>query len=187
MDGTFRLESTAALLHRVRSGDLSARERLCARYLPILRRWAAGRMPHHHRDLVDTADLTQITLMRVLNQIGSFQPHHEGAFLGYLRDALLSSIRDEIRRSARRGGGKSVEIDEADWRPVMAEAVGVETLAEYEQALNQLKPDERELVLLRFEFGMSFHEIAEATERASADAARMAVKRALVSLSGLLS
>ncbi len=187
MDGTLRLESTAALLHRVRSGDLSARERLCARYLPILRRWAAGQMPHQHRDLVDTADLTQITLMRVLNQIGTFQPQHEGAFLGYLRDALLSSIRDEIRRSTRRGGGKSVEINEVDWRPVMAEAVGVETLAEYEQALNKLKPEERELVLLRFEFGLSFDEIAEATERASADAARMAVKRALISLSGLLS
>jgi RNA polymerase sigma factor (sigma-70 family) len=186
LDGTLRLESTAALLHRVRDGDLSARERLCAMYLPILRRWAAGQMPHNHRDLVDTADLTQITLIRVLNQIDTFQPRHEGAFLGYLRDALLSSIRDEIRRSTRRGGGKSIEIDDADWRPLVAQTVGMETLAEYEQALGKLLPEERELVLLRFEFGLSFQEIAEATERASADAARMAVKRALISLSELL-
>jgi RNA polymerase sigma factor (sigma-70 family) len=187
MDDTQRLESTALLLQRVRSGDLDARERLCALYLPILRRWAAGQMPHKHRDLVDTADLTQITLLRVLNQIDHFQPRHEGAFLGYLRDALLSSIRDEIRRSARRGGGRSVEIDDADWRPMVAEAVGVETLADYERALNQLDPEERELVLLRFEFGLSFQEIADATERASADAARMAVKRALTALAELLS
>ncbi len=186
MDGTSRLESTATLLQRVRSGDLSARERLCALYLPILRRWAAGQMPPKHRDLVDTADLTQITLIRVLNQIHTFQPRHEGAFLGYLRDALVSAIRDEIRRSARRGGGKSVELDDADWRPLVAQAVGMDTLAEYEQALTSLAPDDREAVLLRFEFGLSFQEIADATERPSADAARMAVKRALTALSELL-
>lgn len=186
MDTTQRLESTALLLQRVRSGDLVARERLCALYLPILRRWAAGQMPANHRDLVDTADLTQITLIRVLKQIDSFEPRHEGAFLGYLRDAMLSSIRDEIRRSARRGGGKTVDLDDVEWRPLVAASVGVETMAEYEQALTRLSPDNREAVLLRFEFGLSFQEIADATERNSADAARMAVKRALTALAELL-
>ena len=46
--------------------------------------------------------------------------------------------------------------------------------------------DDREAVLLRFEFGFSFQEIAEATERPSADAARVAVKRALAALATLL-
>jgi RNA polymerase sigma factor (sigma-70 family) len=186
LDGSTRLESTARLLQRVRAGDAAAKERVCELYLPVLRRWAAGRMPAKHRDLVDTADLTQITLMRVLKQIDTFQPRHEGAFLGYLRDALLSAIRDEIRRSSRRGGGKSVDLDDADWRPLVADSVGLETLVEYEQALLKLSPDDREAVLLRLEFGLSFKEIAEATERPTADAARMAVKRALTALSQLL-
>lgn len=189
MDSTQRLESTATLLQRVRSGDDSAKDRLCALYLPILRRWAAGQMPRQHRDLVDTSDLTQITLIRVLSQIDTFQPRHEGAFLCYLRQALISAIRDEIRRSRRRGGGKSDDIDEVagqEWRPLVAESVGMETLVEYEQALAKLAPDDREAVLLRFEFGLSFQEIADATEKVSADAARMSVKRALAALAELL-
>jgi len=186
LDETYKLESTATLLLRVRSGDESAKDRLCALYLPILRRWAAGRMPQQYRDLVDTADLTQITLIRVLDQVDNFQPRHEGAFLAYLRSALVNAIRDEIRRSARRGGGKTIDLDDAEWRPLVADAVGQETLVEYEQALTRLSADDREAVLLRFEFGLSFKEIAEATERPTADAARMAVKRALTALSELL-
>jgi len=184
MDSTYRLESTARLLQLVRIGDVGARERLCALYLPILRRWAAGRMPLQHRDLVDTADLTQITLIRVLGQIDTFKPRHEGAFLCYLRQALLSAIGDEIRHSTRRGGGK-VELEEG-WRPLVAESIGLEALVEYEQALARLDLDDRQAVLLRFEFGFSFQEIAEATDRPSADAARMAVKRALAALAVLL-
>lgn len=186
LPATSRLESTATLLRRVRDGDLTARERLCALYLPVLRRWAHGQMPHNARDLVDTHDLVQITLMRVLDRVAQFEPRHEGAFLCYLREALLSSIRDEIRRSVRRGGGKRVELDEALPLPAIAEAVGADTLAEYERALALLEPGEREAVLLRIEFGLSFAEIAEALEKPSADAARMAVKRALVALAGKL-
>jgi RNA polymerase sigma factor (sigma-70 family) len=187
MDSTDPTESTATLLRRVRSGDLVARERLCKLYLPILRRWAAGQMPSDHRDLVDTSDITQITLLRVLDQIHHFQPRHEGAFLGYLRDALMSAIRDEIRRSTRRGGGgKNVELADADWRSLVVESVGMETMADYEKALATLAAEDREAVILRFEFGMSFEDIASATERVSADAARMAVKRALAALSKLI-
>jgi RNA polymerase sigma factor (sigma-70 family) len=185
-DAPAKSESTATLLHLVRGGDGSAKERLCALYMPILQRWAAGQMPRQHRDLVDTSDLTQITLLRVLDQIDSFQPRHEGAFLAYLRSALINAIRDEIRRSLVRGGGRSDDIDDMQWRPMIAEATGLDTLVEYEQALTKLSVDERELVLLRFEFGLSFQEIADATERASPDAARMAVKRALAALAKLL-
>jgi DNA-directed RNA polymerase specialized sigma24 family protein len=62
----------------------------------------------------------------------------------------------------------------------------VETLAEYEKALSTLNPDYREAILLRFEFGLSFAEIAQATERPTADAARMVLKRALQALAELL-
>ena len=53
---------------------------------------------------------------------------------------------------------------------------------DYEQALARLSPEQREAVILRLEFGMGWAEIAAATERASADAARMLVSRALVEL-----
>lgn len=96
----------------MRSGDGSAKDRLCAIYMPILQRWAGGQMPRQHRDLVDTADLAQITRLRVLDQIDSFQPRQKCEFLAYLRQALLNAIRDEICRSMVRGGGRSDDIDD---------------------------------------------------------------------------
>ena len=48
-------ESTATLLSLLRQGDESARERLMARYLPMLRRWAHGRLPQYARDLKEPA------------------------------------------------------------------------------------------------------------------------------------
>lgn len=49
-------------------------------------------------------------------------------------------------------------------------------------ALARLEDDDRELVIGRVELGLSYPEIAVSTGRASANAARMAVVRALVRL-----
>ncbi len=53
----------------------------------------------------------------------------------------------------------------------------------YEAALTCLTEDQRQAVVLRIEMGMSFQEVAEATESPSADAARMLVARGLARLS----
>ena len=56
-------ESSLALLERARAGDRQALETLTARYLPRLRRWASGRLPRWARDLADTEDLVQETVL----------------------------------------------------------------------------------------------------------------------------
>src|SRR5690606_6265763 len=89
-------QSTATLLARVRAGDAAAREQLCAQYLPLLMRWAHGRLPAAARDLAETADLVQMTLIKALGRIDEFESRHEGAFLAYLRSALLNALRNEI-------------------------------------------------------------------------------------------
>jgi RNA polymerase sigma-70 factor (ECF subfamily) len=61
-------------------------------------------------------------------------------------------------------------------------AIGQETVERYEAALNRLPPDEREAIVTRVEFGLSFAEVAQVLGKPSADAARMAVVRALVRL-----
>jgi RNA polymerase sigma factor (sigma-70 family) len=174
-------ESTATLLQHVRAGDLTARERLVARYLPMLRAWARGRLPHSARDLNDTQDLVQITLISALQQIDQFEAKHEGAFLAYLRTCLMNSIRMEIRRVGRRGVGE--ELDElALPGSELSKRLGIEAAIDYERALGKLSPTRRESVILRFEFGMSFAEIAAAMEQPSANAAHMMVSRALLDL-----
>jgi RNA polymerase sigma-70 factor (ECF subfamily) len=181
------LESTARLLARVRDGDGAARETLLGRYLPILTRWAHGRLPTRARGLADTEDLVQVTLIRALNRLEEFEPRREGAFLAYLRQALLNALRDEIRRSARRPGGEEPDESIPDPRPSgLEEALGRETLERYEAALTTLTEEQREAVILRIEFGYTHEQVAESLGKPTANAARMVVSRALLRLAEVM-
>lgn len=175
------LESTADLLHLVRTGDHAARERLAARYLPLLRRWAHGRLPHHARDLAETDDLVQITLIRALDHVAGFEPRHEGAFLAYLRRILLNSIRDEVRRVNRRPEREPFTENLSD-PALVSEMVGSDVLMAYEAALATIPEEHQQAVILRVEFGFSYEEVAQAIGSPSANAARMTVTRALARL-----
>jgi len=61
-------------------------------------------------------------------------------------------------------------------------AIGQETVERYESALSTLTEEEREAIVARLELGLTHEEIAEALGKPSADAARMAVARAMVRL-----
>jgi RNA polymerase sigma-70 factor (ECF subfamily) len=177
--------TTADLLQRARLGDAEAINQLFARYLPTLRRWARGRLPQWTRDLRDTDDLVQETLVQTLKHLGTFEPRHEGALQAYLRQALVNRVRDEVRRTGRHGVRGPIDDDhEAPGPSPLEEAIGQEALARYEIALARLRPEEREVIIARVELGQSYQQIAVAHGKASADAARMAVTRALVRLAG---
>jgi RNA polymerase sigma factor (sigma-70 family) len=170
-------------LELARAGDAHARERLFTRFMPVLRRWAHQQLPRGARDLSDTGDLVQATLMRALAHLDRFESRGEGAFLGYLRHILLNAARDEARRSSRRGDANPVDETLVDPGPsVMEQVLGRETLERYERGLARLGEDQRDAVILRLEMDYSHAEIAAALGRSSADAARMLVARALVAL-----
>ena len=95
-------EATAVLLERVRAGDRGAIDILAARYLPALRRWASGRLPRWARDLRDTDDLVQDTLIAALRHLDTFEVRTDGALHAYLRTSISNRIRDEVRRVGRR-------------------------------------------------------------------------------------
>lgn len=178
------LENTATLLLRVRMGDDAARERLFARYLPVLRRWAHHRLPRSARDLRDTDDLVQDTLLGALRRLDQFEHRGEGAFLAYLRQILLNAIRDGLRRTAVRPRPIAIDEELSDPAPsALEEAIGSDLVMRFERALARLEPEQREAIILRVEFHFSHQQIADALGKASANAARMAVARALVALS----
>ena len=183
MNASAPSESTATLLSLLRQGDASARERLMARYLPMLRRWAHGRLPARARDLNDTNDLVQITLLSALKNLDQFESRHEGALLAYLRTTLMNAIRGEIRRVGRAGVVETLpdDVDEIGADTRVPRLDSGQWLA-YEKALAKLPDLKREAVLLRLEFGMSYAEIASALDRPSEAAASMMVSRALVEL-----
>ncbi len=176
-------ESSVELLARARAGDNQALDNLFARYLPRLERWAHGRLPPWARDARETQDLVQDTLTQVFLKLGSFEPRHEGAFYAYMRQALMNRVRDEIRRAHRHGPAEVLDTAKSDLGPSpLEEAIGQETLERYEAALDRLRQEDREAIIMRIEMGLSYEEIVKALGKPSVAAAHMAVSRALVKL-----
>jgi RNA polymerase sigma-70 factor, ECF subfamily len=179
-------ESSASLIERARAGDKAALDALCKRYVPLLMRWATGRLPRWTRDLSDTVDLVQETLLHTVRHLPHFEHRGEGALLAYLRQGVLNRIKDELRRTSRRPQLESLPAVSApvfDNGPSpLEEAIGSELLERYEAVLNGLEPDERQAVIARLELGHSYPEIAVLLNKPSADAVRHLVTRALVRL-----
>jgi len=175
--------STFELLRRARAGDDTAVAILFERYRPRLRRWASGRLPRYARELLDTDDVIQETFMRTAGRLERFEPRGEGAFAAYLRQALRHRIADELRRLERRPAKQSLETERAapEASP-LEEAIGREALERYERALERLDPAESQAIVLRIELGLSWAEVADALEKPTPDAARVAVSRAIVRL-----
>jgi len=167
-------------LERLRAGDLKARERLLGRYLPVLTRWAHGRLPAHARTLAETDDLVQLTLVGALDHLDGFECRREGAFLAYLRHVWVNKMRDEIRRAGRRPESEPLGEELVERAPSPLEmAIGAETLEVYEAAVARLPEPQQTAVVLRIEMGFSNEEIAEVIESPTANAARMQVVRGL--------
>jgi len=177
------VDSTFDLVERAKSGDHDALNQLFGRYLAPLRRWASGRLPRWTRDLMDTDDLVQETVFRAVKRIDRFESRHEGALQAYLRQAIVNRIRDELRRNKRAPAMVALDDNESDRAASPLEAaIGVEAVDRYEAALKRLRPEEREAIVARVEMDGSFQQVAVALGKPSADAARMAVSRALLRL-----
>jgi RNA polymerase sigma factor (sigma-70 family) len=175
--------SSYALVLRARDGDEEARNELCARYLPRLRRWAHGRLPLWAREHLDTEDIVQDTLLQSVRQLGAFTPQHERAFCAYVSQALRNRLRDAMRRAASRPSGHPLSPDEPAHEPSpLEQALGGQMLGRYDAALQRLRDSDRELIVARVELGLGYEEIAGLLDKSSIPAARVAVSRALLRL-----
>jgi len=176
-------DSTGDLLDRARAGDEEALNVLLERHVPQLKRWASGRLPRWARDIADTSDLVQETIITTLKHLDRFEHRGEGALQAYLRQAVINRIRNELRKLTSRGQSATIDSGMPDDGTSPLEAViAQETLDQYDAALQRLEPKEREAVVARLELGLSYAEIAEMHDKPSANAARMAVVRALLRL-----
>ena len=175
--------SSFDLVQRANAGDREALDTLFARYSPRLQRWAHGRVPPAARGALQTHDLVNDTLMRVLEGLPSFKPRHEGAFQGYVRTVLWNRIRDIARQYQHTGAPHALDsqIPGHDFSPLDL-AIGQETFERYETALHRLRPDERDLIIARIEMGLPHIEIGAMFGKPSVAAVHMALSRALVKL-----
>lgn len=176
-------DSTATLLKRARAGDRTAIDMLFARCIPPLQRWARGRLPNWARDMADTHDVVQDAVIQTFKRMDTFEARGEGALQAYLRQAVMNRIRDHIRRVSRRPETSELDTEHKDEGPSpLEQAVGREAVERYEAALARLSDADRELIVASVELGYTPEQLAEATGRRSADAARKAARRALIKL-----
>ena len=175
--------SSLNLLRKAQAGDGVALERLLERQLPGLYRWARGRLPRWARDISDTADLVQETVLHTIRRIGSFDPRHRHALQSYLRQAILNRIRNEYRRLGRRPPPEVLGDSEADRHESPLEgAIRSEQDALYHEALARLRVEDRAAIVGRLELNYSYEQLALVLGKPTPDAARVALRRAIVRL-----
>lgn len=189
-DSQVPADKTYRLLERARDGDTEALNDLFTRHIPILRRWASGRLPRWARDITDTEDLVQETVFQTFKRVEAFEPRGEGALQAYLRQALMNRVRNEFRRKGRRPSAEPLEgmaeqVPGDETSPLEA-AARQEQLERFDAALSRLTEQERELIVARVEMGLTYEEMAEALGKPSWNAARMATARALLRLAEAL-
>ena len=177
------LESTSELIQRAREGHQESLERLVERHIAPLRRYVSGRLPRWARDMADTDDLVQDTLLRTFSRLDTFEVRGAGALHAYLRQAVMNRLRDELRRKGR--VPRLVDVDSLELAgegSPLEETIGREAAARYVAGLARLNAEERELVIGRVEMGYSFADLAEMLGKPTPDAARKAARRALLRL-----
>ena len=128
----------------------------------------------------DTGDLVQATVMSALRHLQAFDARHQGALQAYLRRAVMNRIRDLVRQRDRRP--VQTELPEQlldDQASPLELAIGAENLARYEAALERLRPVDREAIINRVELQLTYEELAIALDKPTAQAARVAVMRAM--------
>lgn len=181
-DAALTCDSTIEVLNRAKQGDRSAGRVLIERALPPLRRWTRGRLPQHAREGNDTEDVVQDVVLRTLKGVDRLEYRTVKALQAYLREAVVNRIRDLIRRSRRRGIAVEPEEELPDTQPSPLErAILRERLDEFLEALQRLRPADRQVVVWRIELGYSTDDIAHRLGKSKA-AASMTVSRALARL-----
>jgi len=181
--------SESRLLEQARRGSRGAADALLERYRSWLSRWTRGRLPQRLRGSLDTSDVVQESLHYTFTRLDWFESKRASSLRAYLRRVVENRIRDELRRATRRHNAiapeQPVRLSE-DGAPQLRQLIDNEAWRRYVNGLRRLKPRERRLIVGRVELGYNYRQLALLERLASTDAARMALRRALVRLGDVM-
>ena len=190
---------TQHLVTLAQDGDKSAVDQLCAVYGPRVLWLIRLRMGAELRSKLESMDLVQDVLLSALRDLGKFTYRNEGDFVRWLTKVSENRLRDnldklhagkrDIRREVRADGPGSITGN----RPArVAEPVANTTpsvivsrreeFGRLSRALDALKPEYKEVILLTKIEGLTYSEIGDRLGK-SADAVRMLSCRAMAALS----
>jgi RNA polymerase sigma factor (sigma-70 family) len=131
---------------------------------------------------MDTADLVQDAMLNTFRRLDAFEVRRRNALRAYLQQGIQNRIRDELRKVAR---APASELDDrlADATPSpLQQVIAGQTEDRYKKALARLRPQDRELIVGRFELEYSLDQLTLVTARRSSGATRVALSRALARL-----
>jgi RNA polymerase sigma-70 factor (ECF subfamily) len=193
--------SVSDLLVRARDNDARELERLfqtCRNYLTIL---ARAQVESWLRAKVDASDLVQQTLLEAYRDFGQFRGSTEAEWLAWLRRILAHNAANFVRhyqgtdkRQARREvalapGGDStthgVPEPADNGETPSQQLLRKERELQLADALAELSPDYREVILLRNLQRLPFDDVARRMDR-SRQAAQMLWMRAIQKLQQIL-
>ncbi|MEJ2703863.1 MAG: sigma-70 family RNA polymerase sigma factor [Sedimentisphaerales bacterium] len=196
------LQRTQELVAQAQDGDTSALDQLCGVYTERVRRIVRFRMGPELRSHLESMDLVQEALVEAVLDIDQFRYSDEGDFLRWLSRIVENTIRDNMDKAhaAKRDIRKQVPLDRVTVRadrpareanvPVATTTPSVvlslrEDLDRLEKAMDQLKPEYRDVIVLAKIEGFTFKEIAEKLNKTPA-AVAMLLSRAIVAVTNLL-
>jgi RNA polymerase sigma-70 factor (ECF subfamily) len=197
------LEQTAdSMIERARVGEGSARDRLLESFRNYLRLLAYTGMGEALRDKADPSDLVQETLLKAHASFVDFRGRSEAELAGWLRQILARNLIDfgrryygtEARQVARE---RSLEemLDHSSLALGKLIPVGGQSPSEHAQrremsvvladALADLSPDYRTVIMLRSLEELSWEDVARRMQRTTG-AVRVLWARALTRLRPLI-
>jgi len=152
------------------------------------------------RSKLDSVDLVQDVFVSALKDLGNFTYKNEGDFVRWLSGITENRLRDnldklhadkrDIRKEVRLNTHRPTIEDSfaAALEPIDATTPSViiskrEEFDKLAKAIDALKPEYREVIVLTKVEGLSYREIGDKLGR-SADAARMLFSRAMAALTG---
>ena len=191
-------QKTQELVVLAKDGDKSALNQLYRIYGERVRWMVRFRMGRELRSQMESMDLVQDTLIHALSGLDDFTYKNEGDFVRWLSKIAENSLRDnldklhagkrDIRREVPLGGygpttaggfvGTPGPIEATTPSVIMSRK---EDLNKLEKAIDKLRPEYREVIMLAKIEELSYSQIGDRLGK-STGAVKMLVSRAIVAL-----
>lgn len=189
---------TRHLVALAKEGDESATDQLCRAYAERVRWMIRLRMGKELRPKLDSMDVVQDALIHALGGITDFTYENEGDFVRWLSKIAENVLRDnrdwfhaekrDVRKEFPLGNGERRRCSRPSRvpGPIATTTPSVilsrkEDLAKLEKAIDGLKPEYKEVVVLTKIEGMGYQEISDRIGKSS-EAIRKLASRAMTAL-----
>ena len=191
-------KTTQHLVTLAKEGDKTALEQLCQVYGERVHWIVRFRMGGEIRSKLDSMDVVQDAFVLALQDLGDFTYQDEGDFLRWMSKIVENRIRDNMKKlhAEKRSIRKEVPLrnrlsttkrtSEGAAGPIATTTPSViisqrEDLDKLDKAIDKLRPEYREAIILRKIEGLSYREIGDRLGK-SANAVGMLCSRAMISL-----